>query len=84
MRIDANTVVLCPTSEFNSCERKAQIRIDSVRHAEMMHDVLDELYCLGCAVLDEWFVLDPFGKLVNSHKNVLKTTLGFLDGPYLI
>jgi hypothetical protein len=50
----------------------------------MMHDVLDELECLGCAVLDEWFILNPFGELVNGHKNILKTTLGFLEGPYLI
>jgi hypothetical protein len=50
----------------------------------MKHDVLDELDCLGCAVLDEWFVLDPLGELVHGHKNVLETTLGFLEGPYLI
>jgi hypothetical protein len=50
----------------------------------MMHDVLDELYCLDYAVLDEWFVLDSFGELVNDHKNILETTLGFLEGPYLI
>jgi hypothetical protein len=50
----------------------------------MMHDVLDELDCLGYAVLDEWFVLDLFGELVNGHKNILETTLGFLEGPYLI
>jgi hypothetical protein len=49
-----------------------------------MHDVLDELYYLGCAVLNEWFVLDPFGELVNDYKNVLKTTIGFLEEPYLI
>jgi hypothetical protein len=49
-----------------------------------MHDVLDELDCLGCAVFDEWFVLDPFGELVDGHENVLETTLGFLEGPYLI
>jgi hypothetical protein len=50
----------------------------------MMHNVLDELNCLGCTVLDEWFVLNPFGELVNGHKNVLETTLVFLEGPYLI
>jgi hypothetical protein len=50
----------------------------------MMHDVLDELDCLGCAVLDKWFVLNLFGELVNGHKNILETTLGFLEGPYLI
>jgi hypothetical protein len=49
-----------------------------------MHDVLDELDCLGYAVLDEWFVLDPFGELIDGHENVLETTLGFLEGPYLI
>jgi hypothetical protein len=45
---------------------------------------LDELDCFSCAVLDEWFVFDPFGKLVNSHKNILETTLGFLERSYLI
>jgi hypothetical protein len=49
-----------------------------------MHDVLDELDCFSYAVLDEWFVFDPFGELDNSHKNILKTTLGFLEGSYLI
>jgi hypothetical protein len=49
-----------------------------------MHDVLDELDCFTCGVLDEWFVFDPFGELVNSHKNVLELTLGFLERSYLI
>jgi hypothetical protein len=46
----------------------------------MVHDVLDELNCFGY----EWLVLDPFGELVNSHKDVLKIALGFLDRSYLI
>jgi hypothetical protein len=45
---------------------------------------LDELNCLGCAVLDEWFVFDPFGELVNGHKNVLETTLSSLKRSYLV
>jgi hypothetical protein len=45
---------------------------------------LDELDCFNCAVLDKWFVFDPFGELVNSHKNILKTTLAFLERSYLI
>jgi hypothetical protein len=49
-----------------------------------MHDVLDELDCFGYAVLDKWFVLDPLGEFVNGHKNVLKTTLEFLERSYLI
>jgi hypothetical protein len=49
-----------------------------------MHDVLDELDRFGCAILDEWFVFDPFGELVNSHKNVLKTTFGIFERSYLI
>jgi hypothetical protein len=43
-----------------------------------VHDVLDELDCFGYAVFYEWFVLDPLGELVNSHKDVLETALGFL------
>jgi hypothetical protein len=49
-----------------------------------MHDVSDELDSLGCAVFDEWFVLDSFVELVDGHKNAFETTLGFLEGPYLI
>jgi hypothetical protein len=49
-----------------------------------MYDVLDELDRFGCAVLDEWFVLDPLGEFVNGHKNVLETTLSFLERSYLI
>jgi hypothetical protein len=47
-------------------------------------DVLDKLDCFGCTVFYEWFVLDPFGELVNNHKDVLKTALGFLERSYLI
>jgi hypothetical protein len=49
-----------------------------------MHDILDELNCLGCAVFDEWFVFDPFGELVNGHKNVLETTPNSLKRSYLV
>jgi hypothetical protein len=49
-----------------------------------MHDVLDELDCFGCVVFYEWFVLDPFGELVNSHEDVLKTAFSFLERSYLI
>jgi hypothetical protein len=49
-----------------------------------MHDVLDELDRFGCDVLDEWFVLNPLGEFVNGHKNILETTLGFLERSYLI
>jgi hypothetical protein len=49
-----------------------------------VHDVLDELDCSGCAVFHEWFVLDLLGELVNSHKDVLETALGFLEKSYLI
>jgi hypothetical protein len=49
-----------------------------------MHDVLDELDHFGCVVLDEWFVLDPLGEFVKGHKNILETTLGFLERSYLI
>ena len=73
-----------PASEFDSCERRVQICDDSVGHAKTMHDILDELNCLGCAVLDEWFVFDPFGELVNGHKNVLETALSSLKRSYLV
>jgi hypothetical protein len=49
-----------------------------------VHDVLDELNYFGCAVFHEWLVLDPLGELVNGHKAVLKTALGFLERSYLI
>jgi hypothetical protein len=49
-----------------------------------MQDVLDELDCFSCAVLDEWFVFDPFGELVNSHKNVLETTFRIFERSHLI
>ena len=49
-----------------------------------MHDVLDELDRFGYVVLDEWFVLDSLVEFVNGHKNVLETTLGFLERSYLI
>jgi hypothetical protein len=49
----------------------------------MVNDVLDELDCFGCAIFYEWFILDLFGELVNSHKDILETALGFLERSYL-
>jgi hypothetical protein len=49
-----------------------------------MHDILNELNCLGRTVLDEWLVFDPFGELVNGHKNVLETALSSLKRFYLV
>jgi hypothetical protein len=57
---------------------------DSIGHAKAVHGVLDELNCFGCAIFHKWFVLNPLGELVNSHKDVLKTALGFLKRSYLI
>jgi hypothetical protein len=48
-----------------------------------MH-ILDELNYLGYAVLDEWFVFDLFGELINGHKNVLEITLSSLKRSYLV
>jgi hypothetical protein len=59
---------LSPASEFDNYEWRAQIHDDSVGNAEAMHNILNELNCLGCVVLDEWFVFDPFGELVNATK----------------
>jgi hypothetical protein len=49
-----------------------------------MHDIFDELNCLGYAVLDEWFVFDLFGELISGHKNVLETALSSLKRSYLV
>jgi hypothetical protein len=79
--VDADAAVLCPASEFDSCEWRAQICDDSVGHAEAMHDILDELNCLGYAVLDEWFVFDPLVNLSMATKIYLKLPLALLRGP---
>jgi hypothetical protein len=50
----------------------------------MVHDVPNELDCFGRAAFHERVVLNPLGELVNSHKDILKTALGFLERPYLI
>jgi hypothetical protein len=68
----------------SSHEGRTQIYDDSIGQAKAVHDVLDELNCFGYAVFHEWFVLDPLGELVNSHKDVLETALGFLERSYLI
>ena len=73
-----------PTFEFCSCEGRAQICDYSIGHAEYVHNVLDELYCFGCAVFCEWFVFNPLSELVNCYKDVLKTVLCFLERSYLI
>jgi hypothetical protein len=49
-----------------------------------MHDVLDELNCFGYAIFYKWFVLDLLGEFINGHKDVFKTSLGFLQRSYLI
>jgi hypothetical protein len=75
---------LCLTLEFDSHEARIQIYDDPIGHTEAMHAVLDELDCFGCAVFYERFVLDPLGEFINGHKDVFKTTLGFLERSYLI
>jgi hypothetical protein len=82
--VNANIAILCPTFEFNGHKWGAQIRDYSIRLAKVMHDVLNKLNGLGYAILDEWFVLNPFGELVNGHVDVLKTTLSSLKGSHLI
>jgi hypothetical protein len=73
---------MCPTFEFYSREGGTQICDDSIGHVKAVHDVLDELDCFGCAVFHKWFVLDRLGELVNSHKDVFETALGFLERSY--
>jgi hypothetical protein len=61
--VNANAAILRPTLELNGHKRGAQICDHSIRHAKTVHDVLNKLDGLGCAVLDEWFVLNPLGDL---------------------
>jgi hypothetical protein len=61
--VNANAAILCPTFEFNGRKWGSQIRDYLIRHAKVMHDVLNKLNSLGCAILDEWFVLNLFGEL---------------------
>ena len=42
-----------------------------------MHNVLNELDGLGCAVFNEWFVLYPFGELVDGDEDVFESSLCF-------
>jgi hypothetical protein len=50
----------------------------------VVHNVLNKLDGLGCAILDEWLVLNPLGKLVNGYVDVFKTTLSSLERSYLV
>ena len=45
-----------------------------------MHYLLHELDCLCGVELDEWFLLDPLGELVDSDVDVLETTRGPFEG----
>ena len=70
--------------EFCSYEGRTQIYDDSIRHAEAVHNVLDELDCFGCAIFCEWFIFNPLGELINCYEDVLETAFCFLERSYLI
>ena len=72
--VDANAVILSPTSELNSCKGLAEICNDPIGHTEPIHNVLHEFDCLCSIKLYKWLVLYPLSELVNSHVDVLETT----------
>ena len=72
--VDADAIILSPTSELDRCKGSADVCNDPIRHTEMVHNILHELDCLCSVKLVEWFVLYPLSELVNSHVDVLKIT----------
>jgi hypothetical protein len=82
--VDAYATILCPASELHGRKWGAQIHNYSVRHTKAVHDLLNKLDGLGCAVLDEWFIFNLLGELVDGHIDVLKTTLSSLERSHLI
>jgi hypothetical protein len=52
----------------------SQVCDDCVGEAEIMQDVVDEANHSICRECCDWLVLDPFGKLVDGHQHMSKTT----------
>jgi hypothetical protein len=48
---------MCPTFELNGHKRRTKIHDYPIRHTKVVHDVLNKLDGLACAVLDKWFIL---------------------------
>jgi hypothetical protein len=57
---------------------------DTFGYSEVVHNVLDELYCFCCTVFYERHVFDPLGEFVDCDEDVLKSTFGLFEWSYLI
>jgi hypothetical protein len=52
----------------------SQVRDGGVGEAKMVQDVADEANHSICRKRCDWLVLNPFGKLVDGHQHMSKTT----------
>ena len=78
--VNADATILSPAYELNSCKGSAEIFNYPIRHTEPVHNVLHEFDYLCSIELDEWLVLYPLSKLINSYVDVLETTRCSFEG----
>ena len=71
---DGDAPVFAEVPKVMASKRNSEVGDDTVRETESVDDIFKELDCFLCSSRDEWFILDPFGELVDSDINILETT----------
>jgi hypothetical protein len=78
--LDLDARIFTELLELVSCKIGSQVRDDGVREAEAMKDVGDEIKDFIWCELGYRLVLDPLGKLVDSHQYMGETTWRHCEG----
>jgi hypothetical protein len=73
--------ILTELLELVGCEISSQVCDDGIWEAEPMQDIRDEINNSIWCELGYRLVLDPLGKLVDSHQHMGETPQHYCEGP---
>ena len=76
-----DAMVFAEVPEVMASECSFEIGDDAVWEPKSMDDIFEELDCFLCSSLDERFIFNPLGELVNGDIHVLETTWCWLERP---
>jgi hypothetical protein len=79
--LDLDTCILAEFPELVGREIGSQVYDDGIRKAEAVQDIRDEVNNPIWCELGYRFVLNPLGKLVDSHQNMGETAWRRCEGP---
>ena len=71
---DGDASVFTEVPKMVTSEYSSEVGDDAIWETKSMDDIFEELDCFLCSGRDEWFILDPFGELVDGDVNVPETT----------